>query len=102
MQSFSEHKIGQNKGVPRVWIEGRQPANAGFLPGVRYTVEVKREKKSLVLRLISNGERVVSGKDKDGNAIPIIDLNSNELLSVFAGLDRIRVIALDGELHLLD
>ena len=101
MQSFSEHKIGQNKGVPRVWIEGRQPANAGFLPGVRYTVEVKREKKSLVLRLISNGERVVSGKDKDGNAIPIIDLNSNELLSVFAGLDRIRVIALDGELHLL-
>ena len=101
MQNYTEHKIGQNKGAPRVWIEGRQAANAGFLPGERYTVEVKRGNRSVVLRLVNTGERVVSGKEKNGNPVPIIDLNSNEVLSVFAGLERIRVISLNGELHIL-
>ena len=101
MQNFTEHKIGLNKGAPRVWIQGRQPASAGFLPGVRYTVEVKREQKSVVLRLVSNGERGVTGKEKDGTTVPVIDLNSNETLSIFSGLERVRVIALEGELHIM-
>lgn len=101
MKGFSEHKIGQNKGAPRIWIEGRQPATAGFLPGVRYTVEVRRENKALILRMVSNGERVVSGKDKDGKPVPIIDLNSAELLSIFSGMEKIRVVAREGELHIL-
>ena len=101
MQNYAIKKIGASHGQPRVWIEGRQPSAAGFLPGARFTVEVRRESKSVILRLVSSGERAVSKKEKDGNIIPIIDINSSATLSVFAGLDRVRVITKDGVIHLL-
>ena len=98
MKSFSEHKLGLNKGAPRLWLEGRRPANAGFLPGARYSVEIRREKKAVVLRVVTDGHRVVAGKTRNGKEVPIIDINSCELLEMFAGMEKIRVIARDGEL----
>ena len=101
MQDYSIKKIGESHGQPRVWIEGRQPTVAGFLPGVRFTVEVRRERKAVILRVVSSGERAVAKKEKDGKTIPILDINSAQTLSVFEGLDRVRVIAKSGELHIL-
>ena len=101
MQDFAIKKIGACHGQPRVWIEGRQPTVAGFLPGVRFTVEVRRERKAVVLRIVSTGERAVAKKEKDGKTIPILDINSAQTLSVFEGLDRVRVIAKNGEIHIL-
>ena len=72
MKSFSEHKLGLNKGAPRLWLEGRRPANAGFLPGARYSVEIRREKKAVVLRVVTDGHRVVAGKTRNGKEVPIM------------------------------
>lgn len=101
MKHYEIRKIGHNKGAPRVWIEGRQPASAGFAPGLAYTVEVERRRRAVVLRLVDNGPRRVSRKESRGREIPVIDINSIETLSVFEGMDQIRVIARDGVIYLL-
>lgn len=62
-------------GSPRV--DRRAPAGCrGFLPGARYSVEVRREKQAVAFRLVSSWERDVSVKGKDGAPVPIIDQHS--------------------------
>jgi hypothetical protein len=60
--------IGMNRGVARLWIEGKVLTQAGFHNGLRYTVI--QGKNSLTLVLDKNGERKVAGMvDR-----PIIDM----------------------------
>lgn len=94
-------KLGLNKGAPRVWLEGVLPARAGFTPGRRYTAEVSQTDARVILRLDNQGIRLVSSKVKDSSALPVIDLNSRELLSRFEGMNTIRVVMMDGEIHIL-
>lgn len=101
MQTIKVHKIGQNKGAPRVWLEGKQPFRAGFEPGKRYTVEVIHEKNMVALKVADAGKRFVSHKERNGNEVPIIDINSQELLGLFAGMDSIRVIMQEGAIFML-
>jgi len=103
MNSYEIRSIGSNKGAPRVWLEGHQPLRAGFAPGTRYKAEINAEKHLLVLEVVENGLRVVSGKkSKNGDKdIPVIDLNSKELLGMFEGLDAVRVIVQTGKIFIL-
>lgn len=101
MQTIKVHKIGQNKGAPRVWLEGKQPFRAGFEPGKRYTVEVIHEKNMVALKVADVGDRYVSHKERCGNEVPIIDINSQSMLGLFDGMDCIRVIMQQGMIFLL-
>lgn len=101
MKHYEVRKIGSNKGAPRVWIEGRQPTTAGFAPGRPFKVEVERQRRAVVLRLVDDGPRRVSRKEAGGREIPVIDINSIETLSVFQGMERVRVIAGDGVIYIL-
>lgn len=100
-KSAEIRKIGQNKGQPRVWLEGTQPMRAGFEPGKHYSVEVIKEKNMVALKVSESGSRVVSKKERGGNEIPVIDLNSREVLGLFEGMDSIRVIVADKAIYLL-
>lgn len=101
MQAAEVHKIGQHKGAPRVWLEGAQPARAGFAPGTRFTVEVVRERNMVALKVAETGIRVVSKKTRAGQDIPVIDINSKEVLGLFKGLESIRVLVSDQVIYLL-
>lgn len=99
MDGYFVKKVGNNKGAPRIWLEGLQTSRAGFSPGARYDVEVQGQ--TVVLSLNPDGSRVVSSKMVGERANPIIDLNSRELLAAFDGMASIRVAVKDGEIYLV-
>lgn len=101
MKAFEVTKIGQNRGIPRVWVEGVKAMLAGFLPGKRYDARKDAEKCMLVLELSDTGCRIVSKKTKGEKEIPVIDLNSAELLSVFDGIENVRVIVQEGKIYIM-
>lgn len=92
-------KLGLNRGIPRVWLEGSLPARAGFHAGSRYTVASTDGR--VTLKLDDKGVRLVSGKARRDKTLPIIDINSTELLSQFAGAESVRVVLRKGEIHIL-
>jgi DNA (cytosine-5)-methyltransferase 1 len=94
-------KLGFNKGAPRLWIEGIFPSRAGFKPGTRYSVSSPDGEKRVVLKIDDKGVRLVSSKTKADRELPVIDLNSRELLERFDGMDMVRVVMREGEIHIL-
>lgn len=94
-------KLGFNRGAPRVYLESMLQAKAGFVPGVRYTVERRGEQRGIRLRLEEEGERIVSKKERPSGPCPVIDLNSTELLSLFDGMEQVRVLIGQGEIWIL-
>jgi DNA (cytosine-5)-methyltransferase 1 len=99
--SVTTTTMGNNKGAPRVWLQGQMPARSGFLPGAKFRVAVDPHGVRVTLSLHEEGSRTVSRKEKGGKEVPVLDINSNEALAILAGYKQIRVIFMDGEIHLL-
>lgn len=99
MEGYYIRKMGQNRGAPRVWLEGTQTARAGFLPGQRFDIDVQGQ--MVVLQANPDGSRVVSGKMVGERNNPIIDINSKELLAIFDGMAAIRVVVKKDQIYLL-
>ena len=99
LQGYFVKKVGNNRGSPRVWLEGSQAANAGFAPGTRYDIEVQG--RTVVLSANADGSRVVSGKKAGERLNPVIDINSKELLAIFDGMAAVRVAVKEGQIYLL-
>lgn len=94
-------RIGSNRGIPRVYLEGALPEKAGFTPGTSYTLCVDGEQRRVVLRKTANGVRVVSKKLKGDRTLPVIDLNSREALGIFEGLEQLRVVIMPDAIYLM-
>ena len=91
--------VGQKRNANRVWLEGAMLTRAGFTPKTRFQVEAKGG--TLVLTAQRNGFRQVSQRTRGEREIPIIDINSAELLAMFNGLEHVRVIFRTDEIHIL-
>ncbi|MFY9329966.1 MAG: DNA cytosine methyltransferase [Georgfuchsia sp.] len=94
-------KIGSHKNAPRLWLEGSRPEQGGFTPGSRYHLRKDEAKKMVVLELATDGLRHVSSKETKGRRTPVIDLNSYEALSIFEGMETVRVIVSTGRIFIL-
>lgn len=93
-------KIGVHRGSPRVFLEGAQAARAGFAPGESFEIDVDGQRVMLTKR--SDGSRTVSKRvKKTGKVLPVIDINSQELLAIFDGMEAIRVVVNKSGVHLL-
>jgi len=101
MNTYSVRNITQNKGAPRLWLEGKAPEEVGFKPGARYDILVDTESKRVSLKLIEAGYRTVSQKERGGKTIPVIDINSKLILQVFEGMNCVRVIMRTNEIHII-
>ncbi|PPC99585.1 MAG: DNA cytosine methyltransferase [Methylotenera sp.] len=101
MKTLAIHKLGNNKGAPRVYLEGAQLKRAKFDQGKRFEVNVSVENSMVAIRLADSGSRVVSKKQTGGQEIPVIDINSHQALSIFEGLASVRVIIKDSEIFIL-
>jgi len=99
MRGYYVKQIGSNRGKPRIWLEGPLLKNGGFKRGVRYNIHINGG--SIVLRANPDGSRVISGKEKDDKSLPVIDLNSKELLALFDGMAAVRIVQREGEIHIL-
>lgn len=99
MQGYFVKKIGQNRGAPRIWLEGQQAARAGFQPGDKFDIEVSD--RTIILKACKDGSRTVSFKQKGDKINPVIDINSATLLKVFEGMDAVRVVVRKDEVYLI-
>jgi len=93
--------LGEKRGSPRLWLDGPMPERAGFAPGMRFSMATDANGQRVVLRIADDGDRTVSGKEKNGRHLPVIDINSAEALAVLRGYGKLRVIFLDREIHVL-
>lgn len=101
MNDYTIHKIGFAHNAPRLYKQGRALDHAGFTPGTRFTAKVDREQGFVLLKIDPSGARLVSAKGEGENRIPVIDLNSAEILSIFDGMDQVRVIVKPGAIFVL-
>jgi DNA (cytosine-5)-methyltransferase 1 len=85
-------KIGRNKGVPRLWFQGRRLSRCNLKPGSRIEIEYCEDQ--IRIFLSDSGNRVVSQKKED----PIIDINNARIDEVFQGASRIRAVINPGEI----
>lgn len=99
IQDYVIKKIGQNKGAPRIWLDGQQAIRAGFAPGGRYELTVNGE--SITLEARKDGSRAVSRRLKGETELPIIDINSAALLQIFDGMDSVRMVVAKGKVIFL-
>ena len=82
--------LGEHRGQPRIYIEGRWLIAAGFVPGGCFTVAYARQQ--IILELSPTG-RTISGK----RANAVIDLNCSEILEAFEA-GTIRRVMVRGEI----
>lgn len=78
------------RGGPRLFLDGLQAARAGFAPGDSFEVNVDGQ--TVILTKKDDGSRVVSSRASGGRTYPVIDINSASLLSMFEGMDAVRVV----------
>lgn len=106
MKNYDIQKLGEHKGSPRFYKEGKRIALAGFTPGTVYRATMHQEQGMLVLKVDPDGAYKVSKKaarnaSEAETVVPVIDINSKELLGMFEGLDQVRVIVRQGQIVLL-
>lgn len=101
MKSYEIAKIGENRGTPRIWLQGKRPLSGGFAPGTKYNVKKDEAKKMLTLELAQDGLRVVAPKKQGETVVPVIDINSKEALDMFEGMDAVRVVIAAGKIYIL-
>lgn len=85
-------EIKENRGKPRLWLQGSIPQRAGFNPGAAYEVEHLNDRTAIVLRVKPDGRYTVSKKEVKGKEEPLIDLNSVATLGGFAGMSAVRIV----------
>lgn len=92
-------QIGTHRNSPRIYLDGLQAIRSGFAPGDRF--DIVTEGQRVVLTANRDGSRVVSKKKRGEAEYPVIDINSRDLLSVFEGMDSVRIIVRNNRIFLL-
>lgn len=96
MTTIINTKIGENRGRARVWLEGVKLEREGFLPGMRYDLELQDSQ--IVLRTSENGYFTISRRERNGKILPIIDICSDQLRRLFSGVNMLRVALRQGSI----
>lgn len=109
-QAFKPHaqvsytRLGQNRGNPRLWLEGLRLNRIGFEPGSRFRVDLDLDRRQVRLVLDANGDRAVSQRQRqgeDGEVVrktPIIDVTGGALAEVLGEGAKIRATLSAGEI----
>jgi DNA (cytosine-5)-methyltransferase 1 len=87
---ISAARLGENRGAPRVYLNGLYLLRAGFEPGRQVAAHFSPGK--VTIALDESGDRIVSSKK--AGTVPVLDINSQRLREAFAGRDlEVRVSA---------
>lgn len=75
-------RLGENRGVPRVWLEG-QKLSTVFEPGQKLNLHLDHEKKVAVLKVADTGRFSVSKRSRNDRTYPLIEIKDDELGKMF-------------------
>lgn len=101
MKRYIVRNIGHNRGHPRVYLELPDLVDAGFTAGKTYRRTVDEQTRRITLSVEPNGSHVISGKERAGQRVPVIDINSTEALKPFEGMQAVRIIIESNRIHIL-
>lgn len=93
-QLLSFHKVGENRGSPRLWLESRRLETLGFSAGTGFVVEAHA--RGVRLRVSEAGKLHVAQRRAAGGVRPVIDVVNRELLAPLVKWDEVKVAASDG------
>lgn len=99
MLQLGYHKLGEQRGQKRLWLEGLKLTDAGYMPGVHYRLKVEETQGELLLILDAQGDRIVSSKRRNGKVRPVIDISNADLARLFGQAERVRVIVRQGKIE---
>jgi DNA (cytosine-5)-methyltransferase 1 len=94
MPTIVNTKLGEHRGKKRIWLEGQKLAREGYLPGMKYDLEIKDTK--VILHVSEQGKFTVSKRERNGRLSPIIDISAQELAHIFDGVEMLRVAIKNG------
>ncbi|MEO7725263.1 MAG: DNA cytosine methyltransferase [Chthoniobacterales bacterium] len=90
-QLVSFHKLGENRGSPRLWLESRRLETLGFSAGTGFVVETHA--RGVRLRVSKEGKLHVAQRRAAGGVRPIIDVVNRELLAPLIKWDEAKIAA---------
>lgn len=94
--SLITSKIGESRGVARLWLEGQKLLRAGVMVGARYEVRACRSTRRLELVPCGGKEAerafTVSRRERNGVVVPLLEFRSPVLRELFSAADRVRVV----------
>lgn len=95
MTTIINAKIGESKGVARVFMEGRHLLTAGIQIGKKYSIKSDKVARRLELIEVPTGFAgkciSVSKRERNGIVHPVIDLRSEQIREVFEDDLKVRV-----------
>ena len=99
-------RLGEHRGSPRIYLQGKWLIDAGFVPGQHFEAEFGANRITLTLKDgaanlapsggTSGGGRIVSGKD--GSSRGVIDLNCARIREAFEQAEKLTVRADHGQI----
>lgn len=92
-------ELKQNRGIPRIYLDGLQAIRTGFAPGDKYEITIDGDR--LILSANKDGSRTVSKRKQRDAVYPVIDINSRDLLGMFEGMKAVRIIVRDDKVFIL-
>src|SRR5271154_1762548 len=98
LKFLSFHKLGENRGTPRVWLESQRLSALGFDVGDSFCIETLAQ--GVRLRASLLGTHQVAKRRAAGGVRPIIDLANRGLLAPLARWEEIKVSGSSGLLEI--
>ncbi len=89
MATLVNTHLAENRGKPRVWVEGTKLKREGIEPGMRYNIT--QTDKSLTLVFTNEGTFVVNKRTKNDTVNPLIELRDKSLYDLFETGQKLRV-----------
>ncbi|QIR16667.1 DNA cytosine methyltransferase [Shewanella aestuarii] len=99
------YKVGTNKGVPRIWLQGGNLTASNFHKGQPFETVFNIDTRTIVLRLLDTPNencRFVSGRVNNKTKIvtPIIELAKSKLIDITGQATKVRVDFYENEIHI--
>lgn len=93
MKSVIYSRVGENRGLLRIWIEGSRLSANGVKPGDRFSVT--SEAHSIRMVFSEEGTHTVCKRARNGRELPVIDVRGQQLEKAFKADDRVRIVVKD-------
>lgn len=101
-RQVSYTKLGEHRGLPRLWLEGARLERCGFEPGSRFRVDLDLVRRQVRLLIDANGDRQVSSRKARGSEedrrTPIVDVTADSLSNILGEGARVRAVLSPGEI----
>jgi DNA (cytosine-5)-methyltransferase 1 len=99
LKFISVHRLGENRGSPRLWLESKRLSSLGFEVGSSYNVETLARGVRLSAALL--GTHQVAKRRAACGTRPIIDLANRGLLTSLARWEEVKVSGFEGFLEII-